>query len=97
MVLYIYNEQLIDSLQFKESNAKASNLRLNYIFFRLTLHNVGFDKKIEATLLMRIWNCTAHVYTKNMWSFTYRVDVDNLTEFDYIIPINYKILWINLL
>lgn len=25
------------------------------------------------------------------------MDVDNLTEFDYIIPINYKILWINLL
>lgn len=68
-----------------------------YIFFRLTLHNVGFDKKIKATLLKRIWNCTAHVYTKNMWSFTYPVDVDNLTEFDYIIPINYKILWINLL
>lgn len=64
----------------------------------LTLHNVGFDKKIKATLLKRIWNCTAHVYTKNMWSFTYRVDVDNLTEFDYIIPIKkYKILWINLL
>lgn len=97
MVLYIYNEQLIDSDQFKESNVKVLNFRLNYIFFRFILYNVGFDKKIKVILFKRIWNCIVYVYIKNMWFFIFRVDVDNLIEFDYIIFINYKILWINLL
>lgn len=71
MVLYIYNEQLIDSYQFKESNVKVLNFRLNYIFFRFILYNVGFDKKIEVSLFMRIWNCIVYVYIKNMWFFIY--------------------------